>query len=140
MAPEQIEGKPVSAQTDVYALAATLYECLTGRVPFRREHADGVRPTADDLEPVSAVRPDLPPTLDAVLRKALARDPDDRYATCNEFLRACWMTLGDPVAPAAAAVAAPDATQPLGGCAGERRARGRAGLAPARGGRARCAR
>ena len=112
MAPEQIEGKQVSAQTDVYALGATLYECLTGRVPFRRELADGVRPTTDDLEPVSSLRADLPPTLDAVLRKALARDPHDRYATCNEFLRSCWMTLGDPVAGVAAAVAAPDATQP----------------------------
>jgi hypothetical protein len=112
MAPEQIEGKSVSAQTDVYALAATLYECLTGRVPFRRELSEGVRPTADDLESVSALRADLPPTLDAVLRKALARDPDERYTTCNEFMRSCWMTLGDQVAPAAAAPVAAEATQP----------------------------
>jgi len=99
MAPEQLEGQPVTAQTDVYALAATLYECLTGRVPYRRELAEGLHPTADALDPVSALRPDLPSTLDAVLRKGLAQDPEERYATCNEFLRACWMTLGDPVAP-----------------------------------------
>ncbi len=113
MAPEQLEGHAVSAQTDVYGLAATLYECLTGRVPYRRELAEGLHPTADALEPVSVLRPDLPSTLDAVLRRGLAKDPDARYATCNEFLRACWMTLGDPVASVGdAAERAPDATRP----------------------------
>jgi hypothetical protein len=112
MAPEQFEGQPVSAQTDVYALAATLHECLVGRIPFRHELAEGARPSADQLEPPSALRPDLPGSLDAVLRTALAKDPADRQATCDQLLRSCRDTLADRVSPApAAAAAAPTATQ-----------------------------
>ncbi len=75
MAPEQMEGREVSAQTDVYALGATVYQCLTGRLPFHRELAEGARPPVGALEPVSSARPDLPAQLDPVLAKALARSP-----------------------------------------------------------------
>jgi hypothetical protein len=58
------------------------------------------------------LRNDLPATLDPVLRKGLARDPQDRYASCNELLRSSWVTLGDPVSPAGAGLErAPGATQ-----------------------------
>jgi hypothetical protein len=93
MAPEQIEGREVSPQTDVYALAATFYQCLTGRVPFQREIAEGVRPPTGAVELVSGFRPDLPSALDGVLAKALARNPADRYVTCEQFLRACGHAL-----------------------------------------------
>ena len=89
MAPEQLEGREVSAQTDVYALAVTFYECLTGRIPFQRELAEGIRPPVGAVEPVSPVRPDLPLALDGVIAKALSRSPVDRYPTCEQFLRAC---------------------------------------------------
>jgi hypothetical protein len=89
MAPEQMEARRVSAQTDVYALAVTLYECLTGRIPFQRELAEGVRPPVGPLEPVSAMRPEVPGTLDQAIAKALSRNPADRQPTCDLFLQAC---------------------------------------------------
>lgn len=89
MAPEQMEGREVSAQTDEYALAVTLYECLAGRIPFQRELAEGARPPQGALEPLTQVRPDLPRALDEVLAKALSRDPAERYGSCEEFLETC---------------------------------------------------
>ena len=89
MAPEQLEGGEVSAQADVYALAVTFYECLTGRIPFQRELAEGIRPPVGSVEPVSRARPDVPPALDDVIVKALSRNPVDRYATCEQFVQAC---------------------------------------------------
>lgn len=97
MAPEQLEGGEVSAQTDVYALAATFYECLTGRVPHQRELAEGMRPPLGPPEPVSHMRPDLPPALDGVIAAALSRDPADRPATCGQLIAACREAgEGDP--------------------------------------------
>jgi hypothetical protein len=95
MAPEQLEGREVSAQTDVYALAVTLYECITGRVPYWRELAEGIRPPAGPLEPISHTRPDIPVALDDVVARALSRDPDGRPATCEEFIRACHAAAED---------------------------------------------
>lgn len=89
MAPEQFEGGEVSAQTDEYALAATLYECLTGKVPFQRELAEGVRPPQEPLEPAGALRAGVPPALDAAIGRALARAPGERFPSCGQFLDAC---------------------------------------------------
>ncbi len=89
MAPEQLEGREVSAQTDVYALAVTFYECLTGRIPFQRELAEGIQPPRGELEPVSHVRPDLPAALDGAIARGLSRDLATRYGGCEQFLNAC---------------------------------------------------
>jgi serine/threonine protein kinase len=93
MAPEQVRGAEVSAQTDVYALAGVFYECITGRIPFERELAQGALAPAGPVEPISSVRPDLPAALDGVMGKALSREPADRYATCEQFLEACSYVL-----------------------------------------------
>jgi serine/threonine protein kinase len=93
MAPEQLESREVSARTDVYALGATFYECLTGEIPFQRELAEGVRPPTGALASVSSVRPGLPSALDPLVAKALARDPLERYVSCEQFLRACSYAL-----------------------------------------------
>jgi serine/threonine protein kinase len=93
MAPEQVGGGEVSAQTDVYALAGVFYECVTGRIPFERELAQGALLPAGPVEPISSVRPELPSALDAVIAKALSREPADRYATCEQFLHACSYVL-----------------------------------------------
>jgi Protein kinase domain len=112
MAPEQLAGREVSAQTDVYALGATFYECLIGRIPFQREISEGVRPPTGPVESVSAMRPQLPVALDPVISKALSKNPLDRYDTCEQFLKAARAALDSPapevdrLAPAAAAAAA----------------------------------
>jgi serine/threonine-protein kinase len=93
MAPEQVGGGEVSAQTDVYALAGVFYECITGRVPFERELAQGALPPVGPVEPITSVRPELPSALDGVIAKALSRDPADRYSTCEQFLHACSYVL-----------------------------------------------
>jgi protein kinase-like protein len=100
MAPEQIESRDVGPQTDVYALAATFYQCLTARVPFQRELAEGIRPPTGELEPLGAVRSGMPPQLDSVLAKALSRNPADRHRTCEEFLHACEDALAGYTAAA----------------------------------------
>lgn len=102
MAPEQAHGADVSAATDEYALAGVFYQCITGRTPFERERLRGAWPPPDSaLEPVSALRPGLAPALDAVLARALANDPRERYGSCVQLLDACRQAL----APGKAATA-----------------------------------
>jgi hypothetical protein len=108
MAPEQMESREVSAQTDVYALGATVYQCLCGRLPFHRELSEGARPPVGELEPLSAVRPGLPAPLDEVLARALARNPAERYASCGALMIACEQALAT-----AGAFAAPDSVRPV---------------------------
>jgi serine/threonine-protein kinase len=91
MSPEQAFGRAVDRRTDVYALAIVLWECLTMRRLFSGSGADlelleQVRnPT---IVPPSQLVPDLPPALDAILLKALAREANDRYASAREMRRA----------------------------------------------------
>ena len=89
-APEQIEGLPVDARTDVYALGCVLYECLVGNAPFYRDaeitvmHAHLI----DEPPLLTASRPDLPKALNRVLASALAKSKDDRYDTCGQLIEA----------------------------------------------------
>jgi len=79
VSPEQIRGEHVDARADVYALGALLAFALSGRVPFDREgHA--ARLYADPPAP-SRARPDVPKDLDAIIRRAMAKHPDDRFQT-----------------------------------------------------------
>jgi hypothetical protein len=87
-APEQIEGLPLDARTDVYALGAVLYECLAGRAPFDREAEMAVM-HAHLMEPPPALthaRPDLPKALGRVIATAMAKPKDERYASCEELI------------------------------------------------------
>jgi len=115
MAPEQMEGREVGPQADVYALASTTYQCLTGQIPFHRDLAAGIRPPAGELDPASAANPSLPPALDDVLARGLARAPQDRYQTCSAFTTACQEALatGEGAAAAAGASARPLAATEL---------------------------
>ena len=85
LAPEQIRGDPVDGRTDCYALGCVLYECLSGKAPFRR---------ATEAETLWAHMQEEPaslrghPKLDPVLRKALAKDREDRYGSCAELIDA----------------------------------------------------
>src|SRR5918994_308935 len=105
-APEQIQGKPVGPQADVYAFGCLLFECLTGKKPFDRE-TDVAVMHAHLLDPVPSateLRPELPEALDDVLARALAKNEEERTASCREVVEAVRASLGgQPVAPAARA-------------------------------------
>jgi serine/threonine protein kinase len=89
-APEQIEGGPVDARTDVYALGCVLYECLTSSPPFSHgtEHAVLHAHLVDPPPSVSRVRPELPHAFDGVIATAMAKVPDDRFTSCGELAHA----------------------------------------------------
>src|SRR5262249_47894543 len=77
MSPEQVEGGPVTPGTDVYALGVILYELLTGRLPFGGSNTAQLayRIVHTDPPPPSSHRPDVPPRLEAICLKALAKAP-----------------------------------------------------------------
>ena len=102
MSPEQIAGKKVDSRADIFSLGAILYELLTRRNPFEGESITTViyKIMHAELPPLSDFNKELPPGLDPVVRRALARDADSRYATCAELLaglRACLPAGGREV-------------------------------------------
>ena len=90
IAPEQIAGGKVDKRADVYSLACLLFECLAGAKPFDRE-TDLATVYAHLNEPpprISEIRPELPRELDEVFATALAKAPEERYASCGELVAA----------------------------------------------------
>jgi tRNA A-37 threonylcarbamoyl transferase component Bud32/CheY-like chemotaxis protein len=95
VAPEQIEGGQVDARTDVYSLACLLFHCLTGDVPFVRDtdvaviyaHLSETPPKLTD------VRPELPVGLDAVIAKALDKNPERRFQSCSDLMSAARVVI-----------------------------------------------
>jgi hypothetical protein len=96
-APEQIGGRPVDGRADQYALACAAVEMLTGQPPFRFENVMAVLTAhmSKPPPPVSARRHGLPVELDAVLGRALAKSPSDRYPSCGDFTAAFQRAAGD---------------------------------------------
>ncbi len=96
LAPEQIEGTQVDGRADVYSLGCVLFECLTGSVPFSRTSRLAAAWAHLEEEPPSAreLGSNLPEALDAVIRKALAKEPDERYPTCGALIVAAEQALG----------------------------------------------
>jgi YVTN family beta-propeller protein len=96
VAPEQIRGEPIDGRADQYGLACLLFECLTGTLPFRRDsevatlfaHLQESPPAASDH------RHGLPPELDAVLARAMDKDPTDRYESCRALVAAARAATG----------------------------------------------
>jgi hypothetical protein len=88
MSPEQIKGERATKESDVYSLAAVLYECLSGVPPYRRESDVAVlyAHVADAVPLLSQERPELPAGLDHVLSMAMAKDPAERFSTATELL------------------------------------------------------
>jgi WD40 repeat protein len=90
VAPEQIAGEEVDGRADVYSLGCVLYECLVGQPPFRRESELAVVFAHLEAEPPapSAERPELSRALDAVVARALAKEPGQRPGSCRELVHA----------------------------------------------------
>jgi DNA-binding beta-propeller fold protein YncE len=96
LAPEQLEGRPAAGRADVYSLGCLLYECLTGEPVFPRASRLAVAWAHLEDEPPrpSERRPGLPEAIDAVVERALAKDPEDRFATCGDLVAAAREALG----------------------------------------------
>jgi serine/threonine protein kinase len=112
-APEQVNGHPVDGRADQYALACVAFELLSGSVPFKREMPIAVLYAHLSTPPprLTALRPDVPPAVDEVLARAMAKSPDERYPTCADFADALREALGvDPYDPSRAA---PTPTLPM---------------------------
>jgi YVTN family beta-propeller protein len=88
LAPEQIEGGPIDGRADVYSLGCLLFECLTGSPPFGDSSRLGVAWAHLEEEPprASERNPALPQAIDDVIQRAIAKDPADRYTTCDELV------------------------------------------------------
>ncbi|MFN8497683.1 MAG: protein kinase [Anaerolineae bacterium] len=124
VAPERLQGAPLSTRADVYGLGATLFEALTGRPPFVGATAQDVAAQNLSSNPpdLLSLRPDAPTALAAIVSRALAKDPAQRYpdmASLNKGLASLQMSAGQTTgplpraaAPAAAATAATVASAP----------------------------
>jgi serine/threonine-protein kinase len=105
-APEQIRGRAVDGRADQYALACVAFQLLTGVLPYRGDQGLPVLLAHVSVPPPSltAQRPDLPGAVDHVMARAMAKDPEDRYASCLGFADALREALGltpfDPAGPA----------------------------------------
>jgi eukaryotic-like serine/threonine-protein kinase len=91
MAPEQVNGEGLDRRADVFALGIVLYALTTGKHPFRRESEAATMYNICSPEPVvapSRVRPEFPKELEPIVLKALEKDREKRFASCDEMLRA----------------------------------------------------
>jgi serine/threonine-protein kinase len=89
MSPEQIEGKEIDARTDIFAFGAVLYEMLTGQRPFNGKSQASLIGAILDHDPprVMSFLPAMPPMLDEIVARCLAKDPDDRWQTARDLMR-----------------------------------------------------
>jgi hypothetical protein len=97
ISPEQIRGEPASACSDVYAFAAVLQECLTGVVPFPKDSDAAVlyAHLSEPPPPVSQYRPELPQAVDDVMRRGMAKEPEDRHARAGALITELEAALGE---------------------------------------------
>ncbi|MGQ9572752.1 MAG: protein kinase domain-containing protein [Dehalococcoidia bacterium] len=96
MSPEQAEGLPGDHRSDIYSLGIVLFETLTGTVPFQGETPASIlmKHVASPLPSARSLNPDLPPAIDAILDRTLAKDPNSRFQQGNELVLALQEALG----------------------------------------------
>lgn len=98
MSPEQAKGDPVDHRTDVYSLGVTLYHALVGTVPFAKStpHAVLLAHIMEDPPDMSAVEHDISPQIESAVRKALSKDPRDRYEWAGDLVKDLEMAVRHP--------------------------------------------
>jgi serine/threonine protein kinase/tetratricopeptide (TPR) repeat protein len=99
MSPEQARGREVDKRTDIWALGVTLYEMITGRVPYESDYDEAVVYSIlnEPAKPVTGLRSGVPVELERVVTKCLAKDPAERYRSAEDLLvdlRSAQKTLG----------------------------------------------
>jgi hypothetical protein len=101
MSPEQIRGEPLTFHSDLYSLGVVLYELLTGSRPFTADNIDALLTKILEQPPAppTSLRAGLPREIDAVLLRALAKTPEQRYASWHEFAVEL-SRIGDSILPA----------------------------------------
>jgi Protein kinase domain/WD domain, G-beta repeat len=113
-APEQIRGRAVDGRTDQYALACVAFHLLTGGLPFRpgQDLPVLLAHVSTPAPSLTAQRPDLPDAVDQVMARAMAKGPEERYASCLDFAGALREALGLPRFDPEGAATAPAIPQP----------------------------
>ncbi|HUR36372.1 MAG TPA: protein kinase [Terriglobales bacterium] len=104
LAPEQAAGRRIDNRADIFSLGAVLYEMFTGEKAFAGEITTAIiyKVLNDDPIPPRAIEPSLPPRLDAVIKKALAKDPMQRYQSCDDLREDLRLARGGMASQAAA--------------------------------------
>jgi eukaryotic-like serine/threonine-protein kinase len=87
MSPQQVKEHPLDHRTDIYSMGVVMYHLLAGRLPFQASNNFSLiyQITNVDPQPPSAYRPEIPPAIDLIVRRAMAKDLENRYAEWEEF-------------------------------------------------------
>ena len=111
MSPEQFMGHPVDGRSDLFSCGVILYQLLTGEKPFNGESSTTImyKVLREEPAPPSQLNVSLPPALDAVIKKALAKAPDQRYQTGREFAQALQAAVAASASSQPSAIAQPAA-------------------------------